>query len=187
VRRLILALLFLGYAAVFVRLPSVGRAAAPFDPLDRRGREVERAIEERRFAEALPIALDLRHAHDADPVIAHWLAEIYRGLGRSADESQSWERVLALTRLADAACPDLPESYARAGDRVRALDAYERCAAAAPDDPERWFDLGVAYTSESRPLDAANAYAKSRALDPSNPRLPAGTSAWSDGAGEATR
>ena len=186
-RRLIIALLFIGYAAVFVRLPSLDRAGRPFDALDPRGREVERAIEEKRFAEALPIARDLRRAHAADPIVVYWLAEIYRGLGQAADESAAWERVLQLTGLADAACPALPESYARAGERARAVDAYERCAAAAPDDPERWFDLGTAYSSGGRRVDAENAYAKSRALDPSNPRLPAGASIPPDEAGDTAR
>jgi predicted Zn-dependent protease len=172
VRRLILAILFASYAAVFVRLPSVGAGGRGFDPLGPRGREVERAIEEKRFADALPIARELQSAHGADPVIAFWVAEILGGLGQSAEEAQAWERVLSLTGKADAACPALPDAYAKSGERGRALDAYERCARAAPDDPERWLDLGSAYAAEGRHVDAERAYAESRFLDPSNPRLP---------------
>lgn len=173
-RRLILAFVFASYAAVFVRLPSFAVGDRGFDPLVPRGREVERAIEEKRFADALPIVRELQSAHGADPLVAYWLAEILQGLGRPAEEAQAWEHVLRLTGLADAACPALPEAYANAGDRVRALDGYERCAAAAPDDPERWLDLGGAYEADGRSAEAEQAYAKSRALDPSHPGIPGG-------------
>jgi Flp pilus assembly protein TadD len=172
VRRLILAILLAGYAAVFVRLPSLGDANRRFDPLEPRGREVERAIEARRFSEALPIIQELQSAHSQDPVVAYWLAEAIHGMGQYEREAQAWERVLQLTKQADAACPALPEAYANAGDPALALDAYERCAKEASVDPERWLDLGTALSAEGRSADAEVAFAKSRALDPSNPRLP---------------
>ena len=171
-RRLVLAVLLLGYLAIFVRLPSIGRGARAFDPLDARGREAETAIEERRFADALPIVRDLAGEHASDPVIAYWLAEVHRGLGHPRDESAALEHLFELTSSADFACPALPEAYARAGDAEKALGAYERCASAAPDDAERWLDLGAAYAAAGRSSDATAAYEKSRALDGSNPRLP---------------
>ena len=171
-RRLVLAVLLLGYIALFVRLPSIGRGARAFEPLDARGREAETAIEERRFSDALPVVRDLAREHASDPVIAYWLAEVQRGLDHPREESAAWEHVLELTASADFACPALPESYTRAGDGAQALRAYERCASAGPDDAERWLDLGAAYAAAGRPTDAAAAYEKSRVLDPSNPRLP---------------
>jgi tetratricopeptide (TPR) repeat protein len=169
---LVLAILLVGYAALFVRLPSIGRSAAPFDPLEPRGREAETAIEEGRFKDALPIVRELANEHDADPVIAYWLAEIHRGLGEANDEARAWERVLDLTGSADFACPALPEAYTHAGDHDKALGAYERCASAGGDDAERWLDLGAAYAAAHRDREATIAYEKSRALDDSNPRLP---------------
>ena len=174
-RRLVLAALLVGYVALFVRLPSFGRGVAAFEPLGARGREAETAIEERRFADALPIVRDLAVEHGTDPVIAYWLAEVHRGLGRADDEAKAWEHVFELTASADFACPSLPEAYTRAGDRDRALRAYERCASAGADDAERWLDLGAAYGAAGRPTDAAAAYEKSRTLDGSNPRLPTPT------------
>jgi predicted Zn-dependent protease len=172
VRRLTLAILLLAYATVFVRLPSFD-ATRTFDPLDRRGREVERAIEERRFADALPILRDLQAAHPDNATIAYWSAEVHRGLDDTGEEARALEQMLRLTAHADAVCPALPEAYARGGDRKRALDAYERCAATSPDDPERWVDLGVASAAAGLTVDAERAFERSRALDPSNPRLPA--------------
>jgi Flp pilus assembly protein TadD len=172
VRRLVLVVLLVGYVAVFVRLPSFGRGGRAFEPLGARGREAETAIEEQRFADALPIVRDLAAEHASDPVIAYWLAEVHRGLGHVDDEAKAWEHVFELTASADFACPSLPEAYTRAGDREGALRAYERCASAGTDDPERWLDLGAAYGAAGRPTDAAAAYEKSRTLDGSNPRLP---------------
>lgn len=176
-RRSLLALLFVAYAAVFVRLPGWSGGAAPFDPLEPRGREVERAIETGQFAAALPIAHDLLAAHADDATVLFWLAEIHRGLGRHGDEAAALERVLQLTRHAEVVCPALPEAYARLGDSTRALDAYERCAAAGAADAERWFDLATAYAAAGRAAAAETALATSRTIDPTNPRLPASTGA----------
>jgi Flp pilus assembly protein TadD len=172
VRRLVLAILLVGYAVLFVRFPAIGRSGG-FEPLDPRGRQAEAAIEEGRFADALPIVRELARQHDSDPVILYWLAEVHRGLGQSGDEARAWEHVLDLTGSAEFVCPSLPEAYARAGDRAKALDAYERCASAGADDPERWLDLGTAYAAAHRDSDAEAAFEKSRVLDDSNPRLPA--------------
>jgi Flp pilus assembly protein TadD len=176
--------LLVGYVALFVRLPSFGRGVAAFEPLGARGREAETAIEEQRFADALPIVRDLAAEHASDPVIAYWLAEIHRGLGHVDDEAKAWEHVFELTASADFACPSLPEAYTRAGDRERALRAYERCASAGADDAERWLDLGTAYRDAGRPADAEAAYEKSRTLDGSNPRLPTPTTAGQGGESE---
>jgi len=171
VRRLILALLLAAYAAVFVRPPSVGGRSA-FDPLEPRGREVERAIESSRFADALPIADDLRSEHADDPTVAYWRAEIFRGLGRARDEAAAWEDYLRLSHHPDAACPALGLAYREADEMARSLDAFERCAAAAPQDPERWMDLAGAYEKDGRPADASDAFHRAASLDPGNPRIP---------------
>jgi hypothetical protein len=113
--------------------PSPQPGGLSFDPLGPRGREVERAIEERRFADALPIARDLHSAHSHDATIAIWIAEIYDGLGRSAEAGDAWSRVLDLTHEADAACPAMPNAYARAHHGQQAQEAEARCAAARDD------------------------------------------------------
>ena len=171
-RRVAFALLLLACAWVFLR-PSFARGDLQFDPLDARGREVERAIEEQRFADALPIATDLQSAHPADPVIAFWLAEIEDGLGRFAAAGDRWARVLDLTHEVDAACPAMPEAYAHAGLSSQALKAYERCAEAAPADVERWLDLARAYSAAGQTTDADRALAKARELDPTHPGVAA--------------
>lgn len=132
---------------------------------------MERAIEEGQFPSALPIASELLTAHADDATVLFWLA-IHRGMGRHADEAATLERVLRLTRHTDGVCPALPEAYARVGDAARALNAWERCASAGASDAERWFDLATAYAAAGRAADAGKAFATSRLLDPTNPRLP---------------
>ena len=171
-RRLLLLILVVGYASLFVRMPSFGREPGRFEPLLSRGREVEFAIEQQRFADALPLVQELVRAHPDDPTIAYWHAEVLRGLGQPADEAAAWERVIELTHSADAACPPLPQAYARQGDAATSMAAYERCANLATDDPERWFDLGSAYLAAGRQADATRAFDQARQLDPTNPRLP---------------
>jgi Flp pilus assembly protein TadD len=179
VRTFILAVLLVGYGAVFLRLPSLGATRA-FDPLEPRGRQVESDLAQGRFEDALPIALALEAAYPSESVIPRWLADIYHGLGRDADEARALERVLALTADAEAACPDLPIAYGQAAQPQDALAAYERCANLAPDNAERWLDLGAAYTSAGRDASAERAYETSRAIDPSNPRLPHATTHATD-------
>lgn len=169
-RRLILAILLAGYAATFVRMPFLA-ARREFDPLEPRGRQVEQAIAERQFEVARPIAEQLAAAYPDAPVVSMWLADIYRGLGRPEDEARAWETCLRLLRQADEVCPALPQAYLRAGDSQRALDAFERCASATPDDPERLIDLADALAAAGRASDAANALSRAARLDASHPRL----------------
>lgn len=100
-RRFTLALLFAGYALLFVPLPWMDRSNHGFDPLDARGREVERAIEARDFSGALPLALELNGAYPDDPVVAYWLTEIYLGIGSEADAASAWQRYKTITGRPD--------------------------------------------------------------------------------------
>ena len=171
-RRLLLATLLVGYVATFVHVQPPGSARREFDPLSAAGRDVERAIEQGRYAQALSQTQALASRHQDDATVQVWLAEAYKGLGKPEDEARAWERVLAITKLADAGCPALPQANTRAGNRAAALDAYRRCADLAPDDPERWFDLAGAALAAGDQAEADAAFAKSRTLDPTNPRLP---------------
>jgi hypothetical protein len=90
-RAALLLALLLAYAAVMVRPVLVAGTAHGLDALAPESRYVERAIGEQRFADALPVALALRRAHDREPLAAYWLAIIYRGLGRASDARAAWD------------------------------------------------------------------------------------------------
>ena len=71
-----------------------------FDALAPESRFVERAIGERRFGDALPVAIQLRRAHAGEPLVAYWLATIYQGLGRAADARSAWNDFTRLSGVA---------------------------------------------------------------------------------------
>ena len=144
-----------------------------FDPLLPLGRAVEERIGERRFAEALPVALELQHAYPAEPQVVFWLARIHHGLHSSSEEAEAWERYVAISPSPAEACPAMPEAYARLGQMARALSSYERCARFAPDDVDRAMDVGEAYARDGRGADARAVFERAVRLDPDNP-LPRG-------------
>ena len=136
-RSLLFALLLAVYAAPLGEAWWSSRAASrAFDALQPRPREVERAIAARRFADALPMAAGLERSYPREPLIAYWQAEIYRGLGRPAEEVAAWERYMALSpaygEAAEETCPALAEARERLGDRAGALRERARCAALDP-------------------------------------------------------
>ena len=82
-------MLLAAYGAAVVHPALV--AGNGFDAVGPESRFVERAIGDHRYTEALPVALDLRRAHSGEPLVAYWLATIYRGLGRTADAQSAWD------------------------------------------------------------------------------------------------
>ena len=59
--------LLAAYAAATLRPVLLDGAGRRFDALAPESRFVERAIGEHRFGDALPVALQLRHAHTGEP------------------------------------------------------------------------------------------------------------------------
>ena len=143
-----------------------------FNPFLPPARALELRLEDGRFAEALPLALDLDRAYPHEPQIAMWLARVHHGLNDAAREADAWESYVGLGTAPAEACPALPEAYARAGKPSDALRAYERCTTFAPNDAEAVIDLGDAYARERRWHDACAQYTRAAELDPDNP-LPA--------------
>jgi hypothetical protein len=82
--------------------PGFGRwHTSALDPLAPGPRRVEAAIASRRFADALPLAADLRRVYPNEPLVAYWLAEIYGGLGRAEDEASAWKSYRELAGQAE--------------------------------------------------------------------------------------
>jgi len=140
-----------------------------FDPFLPAARAIEHRIGEGRFAEALPLAIDLRRIYPREPQIALWIARIHHGLNDAAHEAAAWEAYVGLSPAPAEACPALPEAYARSGRGAEALPAYERCTAWDRDDAEVLIDLGDAYLRANRARDARVQYERARQLDPANP------------------
>ena len=93
----LLLVLLAAYVGATVRPALVAGSGGAFDALAPEARFIERAIGERRFGDALPVALDLRRAHVREPLVAYWLATIYQGLDRAADARSAWDDFRRLT------------------------------------------------------------------------------------------
>ena len=128
-RSTLLVALLAAYAAVF--LPRAVRTSgrAGFDPLQPRPRSVEELIVAKRFADALPLATELRAAFPDEPLVAYWLARINGGLDQPLAEADAWDAYVSLSNAPQEACPSWPRALSQANLQDRARAATERCAA----------------------------------------------------------
>lgn len=139
------------------------------DAVGPRAREVEAAIAAKRFADALPVALELQDAYPLEPVVSLWLTSIYRGLDRAPEEAAAWERFIALGSTPAEACPGLADAYARIGKGEQGIRTYERCVALDPGEPERLVDLANAFERAGKLDKAVETYRRIADLDPNHP------------------
>ena len=63
---------------------------------------------------------------------------------------------------------DLGAAYARQGEWQRAVEIWERCAAASPGDGALWHDIGVSDEALGKVEQAEAAYTKALGVDPAN-------------------
>lgn len=168
-KRVLLLVVLLGAYGVFLERRLSPEGPAGLDVVSPRARQVEHAIAAGRFADALPIALELEASYSGEPLVVYWLALTYHGLGRFADETAAWERFITLGAAPEEACPELANAYALTGDDDGGVRAYARCAGLDPRDPERLLDLGDALDRARRPAEALEAYRRAASLDPKHP------------------
>src|SRR5579862_958994 len=142
-----------------------------FDPFLPIARRLEQRIEEQRYADALPIALDLEKTYPTEPLVAYWIGRIRAGLADRAAEASAWEHYIAISSTPGEACPALPEAYAAAGRADAALDAYTRCAGFDAGDGDRLVDLGDAQLRAGRGRDALATFRRAATIDPDNPLI----------------
>jgi tetratricopeptide (TPR) repeat protein len=171
-RALLLVVLLALYLASEVRSlvgGLVGRGA--FDPFLPAARVIEQRIGEGRFADALPLAIELDRAYPGEAQVAFWLARVYHGLKDPAAEAEAWEQYVKLSPAPAEACPALPAAYAEVGRPAESLLAYERCVAFDEGDVQRLIDLGDAYAGANRTRDAFAQYERASRIDPGDPDL----------------
>jgi tetratricopeptide (TPR) repeat protein len=63
---------------------------------------------------------------------------------------------------------DVGAAYAKQGEWQRAVEIWERCAAASPGDGALWHDIGVSYEALGKVEQAEAAYNKALGIDPAN-------------------
>jgi tetratricopeptide (TPR) repeat protein len=117
-------------------------------------------------AEALAPTLKLHEKYPGNHIYIWDLATIYNRLGRPADEARSWEEYLQAAPTPIQACPALPRAYEKQNLTDKAFDAYERCLALDPKDPDAIFFLALACERRGKGERARALYARGLALAP---------------------
>jgi tetratricopeptide (TPR) repeat protein len=98
-----------------------------------------------RHADALAPTLTLHAAYPANLVYLKQLATIYGELGRSEPEAAAWESFVASSPTPQEACPQIGNAYYRLQLVDKSVDAFERCLAFEPSDPDGVFYLARAH------------------------------------------
>jgi tetratricopeptide (TPR) repeat protein len=167
--RLVSAVLLLAlYVRVVVAPPPAAAASADPDLL----RDIDRsqiAFSAGKYAEALEPTTRLTVRMPTQAMYFNRLARIHHELGHARQEAQALESVFRTSPTAEDACPALAEAYGRVPDSAAALDAYRRCAAATPGDPDAQLFLGRAYRDAGRPAEASEALERALVLAPDYP------------------
>jgi tetratricopeptide (TPR) repeat protein len=184
--RLAVALILLAaYSLTLFGSRTATPAAAPLvDPAISRDIEISReAFSARHYGDALEPTKRLTERLPSQAIYFDTLARIHHELGRFQEEARAWEGVFRTSPTPVDACPMIADAYDRSGDAVRTLDAYERCAAAEPQNPDLLLFLGRAYNAANRTQDAQRVLDQALAISPDYPdiHLLLGVSNFADG------
>jgi tetratricopeptide (TPR) repeat protein len=93
-------------------------------------------------------------------------AEIYRELGRPADEAATWELFMDQSPQPADACPFIGHAYRKLGKYDEALKAFERCYAADPGNAELVFFVALGNEWSARLDTAQEWYERAIAIAP---------------------
>ena len=102
-------------------------------------REVNALIGAGRYDRALEPTLALTRSFPTSQVYLEQLASIYHHLNRPKDEAEAWERFVAVAPTPVEACPQIGDAYRKQGLIAQTIDAFDRCLAFEPDDPDMSF------------------------------------------------
>jgi tetratricopeptide (TPR) repeat protein len=119
-----------------------------------------------RWDEALGPTQSLVERFPTQQVYADRLARIHFNLDRPSDEAAAWERYVLHSPTPEDACPAIGNAYLRAGERVRALNAFERCRDFDPMSAELWYFLGRAYQQAGEHERALEVFTEAVRVDP---------------------
>lgn len=169
-RTALLLVLLVAYGGMFGRRLITGSGEA-FDPVAPQAREIERALADKQYERALPLANELRTLHPDEPLVELWLALTYHGLHRFADEARAWERFIEIGSAPEEACPwmALANELANPGKPEIVIEALERCTTMDRRDPERLADLGIALALAGKTEEALAVYRRAAEMDPRHP------------------
>ena len=108
------------------------------------------AVGAERWTAALEPTRQLVTRNGGQDVYLARLAEIYRRLGRPADEAATWEVFMDRSPAPADACPFIGHAYRKLGKYELAVRAFERCYEADPQNAELAFFVGLGNEWASR-------------------------------------
>jgi tetratricopeptide (TPR) repeat protein len=140
-------------------------------------RELERSralIREGQPREALEITRRLHRAFPESHVHLHQIATLEEQLGDPLAAARAWEAYLDLSPTPLEACPAVGRAWQAAGRETDALDAYERCLAFDPENPDSHLYLALARERRGLLEGAEALFRQGVALAPDYPDLVVG-------------
>jgi len=142
-------------AALYVPPSSTEMSAEQSQQLRELGQE---RFGQRDYEGAIEATLQLHDAYPDNPIYMRQLAHSYRGLGRTKEEAEFWERYLVFSPTPKSACAPLMKAYRELRDPEKAIDAGTRCLALDPTGSGLHFLLGYAHERAGNLENAEEAY-----------------------------
>jgi len=136
------------------------------DEAKRLAAETRALIRDGDYAKALEPVRKLHDAYPSSHIYIDQLATVYRHLNRPEEEAALWEEYLLKAPRPEEACPRLGLAYRASGQEDKAHDAFERCVAINPDDPDSILYLALSHERAGRAEKAAALYERGLALAP---------------------
>ena len=118
------------------------------------------------YATALEPARALHDAHPSSHIYIDQLATTYHHLRRPVEEAALWEEYLLRAPRPGGACPQLGLAYRAQGKQGAAIDAFERCLALDPSNPDAILYLALAEERAGGVEKATALYKRGLALSP---------------------
>ena len=128
--------------------------------------EAREAIGRGDYAKALKPALALHDAFPSSHIYIEQLANTYHHLKQPVEEAALWEEYLLKAPNPSSACPHLGLAYRAQGKQDKAIDAFERCLAFDPSNPDAILYLALAEEREGHVEKAAELYERGLTLAP---------------------
>jgi tetratricopeptide (TPR) repeat protein len=115
---------------------------------------------------ALENLLKLYEAYPDNQIYSEELATLYGHLGNHREEAAYWEDFMRHAPLPEEACPQIGQAYEHQGLRTEATDAFRRCLALQPNNPDSIFYLAHTLEMSREYMEAEGLYERGTAVDP---------------------
>ena len=115
---------------------------------------------------ALEDLLKLHEAYPDNQIYSEELATLYGHLGNHREEAVYWEDFMRHAPLPEEACPQIGQAYEQQGLHTEATDAFRRCLALQPNNPDSIFYLAHTLEMSREYTEAEGLYEHGTVVDP---------------------